>query len=42
MARFLIKLILNAVALWVTTLLVVGVRVEPTRPTPLPFWAATC
>jgi putative membrane protein len=32
MARFLIKLILNAVALWVTTLLVVGVRVEPYAP----------
>ncbi|MDJ0324986.1 phage holin family protein [Cryobacterium sp. PH31-AA6] len=32
MARFLIKLILNAVALWVTTLLVVGVRVVPYAP----------
>ena len=29
MARFLIKLILNSVALWLTTLLVSGVRVEP-------------
>jgi putative membrane protein len=29
MARFLIKLILNAVALWLTTLLVVGVHVVP-------------
>jgi putative membrane protein len=29
MARFLIKLILNAVALWLTTLLVSGVTVEP-------------
>jgi len=29
MARFLIKLILNAVALWFTTLIVSGVHVEP-------------
>ncbi|TFB55496.1 phage holin family protein [Cryobacterium sp. TMT1-62] len=29
MARFLIKLILNSVALWLTTLLVSGVRVDP-------------
>lgn len=29
MARFLIKLILNSFALWLTTLLVTGVRVEP-------------
>ncbi|MCI4659258.1 phage holin family protein [Cryobacterium algoricola] len=32
MARFLIKLILNAVALWLTTLLVPGVSVEPYAP----------
>jgi len=32
MARFLIKLILNAVALWITTLLVVGVHVVPYAP----------
>ncbi|TFD29602.1 phage holin family protein [Cryobacterium cryoconiti] len=29
MARFLIKLILNSFALWLTTLLVTGVRVDP-------------
>ena len=29
MARFLVKLILNAVALWLTTLLVAGVGIEP-------------
>ncbi|TFC94851.1 MULTISPECIES: phage holin family protein [Cryobacterium] len=29
MARFLIKLILNSFALWLTTLLVTGVRVQP-------------
>ena len=29
MARFLIKLVVNAVALWVTTLIVAGVRVDP-------------
>lgn len=29
MARFLIKLILNSFALWLTTLLVSGVRVDP-------------
>lgn len=29
MARFLIKLVVNAVALWLTTLIVVGVRVDP-------------
>jgi putative membrane protein len=32
MARFLIKLIVNAVALWLTTLIVVGVRVDPYAP----------
>lgn len=32
MGRFLVKLIVNAVALWVTTLLVAGVRVEPYAP----------
>jgi putative membrane protein len=32
MARFLIKLIVNAVALWLTTLIVAGVRVEPYAP----------
>ena len=32
MARFLIKLILNALALWITTLLVVGVHVVPYAP----------
>ena len=32
MGRFLVKLIVNAVALWVTTLLVAGVRVEPYSP----------
>jgi putative membrane protein len=29
MARFLTKLVVNAVALWLTTLIVAGVRVEP-------------
>lgn len=29
MARFLIKLVTNAVALWLTTLIVAGVRVDP-------------
>lgn len=29
MARFLIKLVVNAVALWLTTMIVAGVRVEP-------------
>jgi len=29
MARFLVKLTLNAVALWLTTLLVAGVSIEP-------------
>jgi putative membrane protein len=29
---FLIKLVVNAVALWVTTLIVAGVRVEPYAP----------
>ena len=29
MARFLIKLVINAVALWLTTLIVAGVRVDP-------------
>jgi putative membrane protein len=32
MARFLIKLIVNAVALWLTTFIVAGVRVEPYAP----------
>lgn len=32
MARFLIKLVVNAVALWVTTLIVAGVRVDPYAP----------
>lgn len=29
MARFLIKLVINAVALWLTTLIVTGVHVDP-------------
>ena len=29
MARFLIKLVINAVALWITTLIVSGVHVDP-------------
>ena len=32
MGRFLVKLIVNAVALWVTTLIVAGLRVEPYAP----------
>ncbi len=32
MARFLIKLVINAVALWLTTLIVAGVRVDPYAP----------
>jgi putative membrane protein len=32
MARFLIKLIVNAIALWLTTLIVAGVHVEPYAP----------
>jgi putative membrane protein len=32
MARFLIKLIVNAVALWLTTMIVTGVRVVPYAP----------
>lgn len=32
MGRFLVKLIVNAVALWVTTLIVGGVHVEPYAP----------
>jgi putative membrane protein len=32
MARFLIKLIVNAVALWITTLIVAGVHVVPYAP----------
>ena len=34
MARFLIKLIVNAVALWITALLVTGVHVIPYAPDP--------
>lgn len=32
MARFLIKLVINAVALWLTTLIVAGVHVVPYAP----------
>jgi putative membrane protein len=32
MKRFLVRLLINAVALWLTTLIVVGVRVEPFAP----------
>lgn len=32
MGSFLVKLIVNAAALWVTTLIVAGVRVEPYAP----------
>lgn len=32
MTRFLIKLVINAVALWFTTLIVAGVHVEPYAP----------
>lgn len=32
MARFLIKVVVNAVALWLTTLIVTGVHVEPYAP----------
>ncbi|GAA3878505.1 phage holin family protein [Leifsonia kafniensis] len=36
MARFLIKLILNALALWFTTLIVAGVHVVPYAPETIP------
>ena len=39
MARFLIKLILNSFALWLTTLLVTGVRVEPYAEGTVPLFA---
>jgi putative membrane protein len=32
MTRFLVRLLINAVALWLTTILVVGVRVAPYAP----------
>lgn len=39
MARFLIKLTLNSFALWLTTLLVSGVRVEPYAEGTVPLFA---
>lgn len=32
MKRFLVRLVINAIALWLTTLIVAGVRVEPYEP----------
>jgi putative membrane protein len=32
MTRFLVRLLINAVALWLTTILVAGVRVAPYAP----------
>lgn len=41
MTRFLVRLIINAIALWITTLIVAGVTVKPFAPGDTLAWVLT-